>query len=105
MYWMAKVHKNLCKTKFIISSKLGSTWQFSKSISSVFKLIYNQIESMKARFLINHNNFWVLRNCGPVNNTLKRNKGKILHIYLPLTSAYSIQNYYALSFSVCFSNK
>ena len=40
MYWIPKSHNNSFGKRFIIKSKLCSTRQNSKSISSVFKLIY-----------------------------------------------------------------
>ena len=38
------MHKNSCGTTFIITSNLCSTKQLSKPMSSLFKLIYNQIK-------------------------------------------------------------
>ena len=45
MYWLPKLHKKPTKARFIIASKHCSTKPLSKAVSSVFKLIYAQIES------------------------------------------------------------
>ena len=82
-----KIHKNSCRARFIIVFKLCSIKQLSKSIASAVKLIYNQIESFheKANFLSNHNKFWVLQNCGRINETLnntnKRKTAKCISTY------------------------
>ena len=47
MYWMPEMHENLCKTRFPIASKLCSNKRFSKSISSVYKLVENQTKRAK----------------------------------------------------------
>ena len=74
MYWTPKMHKDPCGKRFIVASKLCSTKQLSKSISSVFKLMYHQIENFhkKAKFLSNYNKFWVLQNSDPVINSMNR---------------------------------
>ena len=63
MYWMPKMHKNPTGARFIVASKHCSTKPVSKAISSIFKLIYNQIENChrNAKFLANYNKFWVLK--------------------------------------------
>ena len=72
MYWIPKIHKNPTGARFIIASKLCSTKQLSKSVSAVFKLIYNQIENFhkKAKYLENYNKFWVLQNSNPIIDIL-----------------------------------
>merc|ERR1711928_285663 len=74
MYWIPKMHKNPPGARFIIASKQCSTKKISKSVSSAFKLIYNQIENFhkKAKFLSNYNKFWVLQNTDPVLSSIKR---------------------------------
>ena len=54
MYWMPKMHKNPTGQRFIIASKFCSTKPLSKTISSVFNLIFNQIENfrLKAKFFV-----------------------------------------------------
>jgi len=73
MYWTPKMHKTPSSCRFIIASKHCSTKPLSKSISSVFKLIFNQIENFhkNAKFLNNYNKFWVLQNSDPIIDTLK----------------------------------
>ena len=79
MYWIPKLHKNPVGKRFIIASKTCSTKKLSKSISSVFKLIYHQVENFhkKSKFLDDYNKFWVLQNYNPVIKTLNKiNKKK-----------------------------
>jgi len=73
MYWTPKMHKTPSSCRFIIASRHCSTKPLSKSISSVFKLIFNQIENFhkNAKFLNNYNKFWVLQNSDPIIDTLK----------------------------------
>jgi len=68
MYWLPKLHKNPSKARFIIASKHCSTKPLSKTVSSIFKLIYMQIENFhkKAKFMSHYNKFWVLQNVDPV---------------------------------------
>ena len=74
MYWIPKMHKDPPGARFIIASKQCSTKKISKSVSSAFKLMYNQIENFhsKAKFLSNYNKFWVLQNPDPVLTSIKR---------------------------------
>ena len=73
MYWTPKMHKTPSGCRFIIASKHCSTKSLSKSVSSVFKLVFNQVEKFhqNAKFLNNYNNFWVLQNSDPIINTLR----------------------------------
>ena len=74
MHWIPKMHKDPPGARFIIASKQCSTKKIGKSVSSVFKLMYNQIENFhkKAKFLSNYNKFWVLQNSDPVISSIKR---------------------------------
>ena len=73
MYWTPKMHKTPIGKRFIIASKKCSTKKISKAVSSIFKLIYNQILNFhkNAKFLSNYNKFWVLQNVDPVLEKLK----------------------------------
>ena len=73
MYWTPKMHKNPSGCRFIIASKHCSTKPLSKSISSVFKLIFNQVEKFhkNAKFFNHYNKFWVLQNADPVLDILR----------------------------------
>lgn len=80
MYWIPKMHKDPPGARFIIASKQCSTKKISKSVSSAYKLIFQQIENFhkKAKFLSNYNKFWVLQNPNPVLDSVKhinRKKG------------------------------
>ena len=74
MYWTPKMHKTPTGARFIVASKTCSTKVISKSVSSVFKLIYKQINNFhkNAKFLSNYNKFWVLQNSDPVLHNMKR---------------------------------
>ena len=79
MYWTPKMHKSPSGHRFIIASKNCSTKPLSKVVSSVFKLIFNQVERFhaKAKFFSNYNKFWVLKNADPIISILdKINKKK-----------------------------
>ncbi len=73
MYWTPKMHKTPSGCRFIIASKHCSTKSLSKSVSTVFKLIFSQVEKFhkNAKFLSNYNKFWVLQNSDPIIDTLK----------------------------------
>ena len=74
MYWIPKMHKDPPGARFIIASKQCVTKKISKSVSSAFKLMFNQIENFhkKAKFLSNYNKFWVIQNPEPVLESIKR---------------------------------
>ena len=74
MYWTPKMHKTPIGSRFIVASKICSTKALSKSVSSVFKLIYKQTENFhrKAKFLSNYNKFWVLQNSDRILHNIKR---------------------------------
>ena len=63
-YWIPKMYKNSCGKRFTIAWKLWSK-QLSKSISPVFKLIYNQTENFQKKLnflkiIINFGNWKIL---------------------------------------------
>jgi hypothetical protein len=64
MYWMPKMHKHPSKARFIIASASCSTKPLSKTVSKVFKLLFQQIKSFhhKSLFYKNYNFFWVVDN-------------------------------------------
>ena len=72
MYWIPKKHKQPTGKRFIIASKHCSTKQLSTTVSTVFKMIYKQVENFhrNAKFLSNYNKFWVLQNSNPVIHSL-----------------------------------
>ena len=74
MYWIPKIHKNAYRKKFIIASKLCSTKQLSKSISSAIKLIYNSNENFHEKSC---DKFRILKNCDLIlNSIIEKNKIK-----------------------------
>ena len=56
-------------------------------MSSVFKIILNQIENfhIKAKFLANYNKFWIIQNSDPVlhsiNKINKKNNAKLISTF------------------------
>ena len=78
MYWIPKMHKNPIKHRFIVASKLCSTKQISKAVSSTFKLIQTQTENFHraSKFDANCNKFWVIQNSDPVLAELNKINGK-----------------------------
>ena len=70
------MHKKPIGERLIIASKKCSTKKISKAVSSIFKLIYNQILNFQknAKFLSNYNKFWVLQNVDPVLEKLNKRK-------------------------------
>ena len=67
------MHKTPIGKRFIFAFKKCSTKKISKAVSSIFKLIYNQIFNFhkNAKFRSNYNKFWVLQNVDPVLDKLK----------------------------------
>ena len=45
MYWMPKMHKNPIKARFIIASSKSSIKRLARTITSVFRLLFRQIET------------------------------------------------------------
>ena len=74
MYWMPKMHKTPIGFRFIVASSTCSTKPLSKTVSSIFKLIYNQTENFhsSAKFLSNYNKFWVLKDASPITDIIKK---------------------------------
>ena len=80
MYWMPKMHKNPIKARFIIASPKSSIKPLARTITSVFRLFFRQIQTYndKCRFFTGVNTFWVVQNNKPVidamNGLNKRRK-------------------------------
>ena len=45
MYWVPKMHKNPIKTRFIIASPKSSIKPLARTITSVFRLFFRQIQT------------------------------------------------------------
>ena len=80
MYCMPKMHKNPIKARFIIASPKSSIKPLARTITSVFRLFFRQIQTYndKCRFFTGVNTFWVVQNNKPVidamNGLNKRRK-------------------------------
>ena len=59
MYWMSKKHKNRLKARFIIVSLKSSIKPLARSITSIFRLLFRQIQTRndKCRFFTGVNIF------------------------------------------------
>ena len=68
MYWMPKMHKNPIKARFIIASPKSSIKPLARTITSIFRLFFRQIQTCndKCRFFTDVNTFWVVQNNKPV---------------------------------------
>ena len=68
MYWMPKMNKNPIKARFIVASPKSSIKPLARTITSVFRLFFRQIQTYndKCRFFTGVNTFWVVQNNKPV---------------------------------------
>ena len=76
---MPKMHKKPSGARFIVASSKCSTKPLSKTISYIFKLIFEQVQifHLKSKFYTNINCFWVVKNSFPVIEKLNKiNKRK-----------------------------
>ena len=74
MYWMPKMHKKPSGARFIVASSNCSTKPLSKTISHIFKLIFEQVQNfnLKSKFYTSINYFWVVKNSFPVIEKLNK---------------------------------
>ena len=68
MYWIPKMHKNPIKARFIIASPKSSIKPLARTIISIFRLLFRQIQTYngKCRFFTGVNTFWIVQNNKPV---------------------------------------
>ena len=68
MYWLPKIHKTPSDARFIVASSVCSTKPLSSTISRLFKLIFQQVQSFhdKSTFYSRYKKFWVVENSYPV---------------------------------------
>ena len=83
-YWTPKMH--IKPQQVHVSSlqlKYALHWNFSKSVCSVFKLNYSQIENFhkNAKLLTNRNTFWMLQNAELIIQLLNNINKKVCQIY------------------------
>ena len=78
IYCIPKLHKNQSKARFIITTPKGALRALSKSITSVFNVIYKQIESKQSTFFFGITSFWTILSNQPVINSITNlnNRGK-----------------------------
>ena len=72
MYWMSKIDKNPFKAKFIIASPKSSIKPLARTITSIFRLFFRQIQiyNDKCRFFTGVNTFWVVQNSISVTDVM-----------------------------------
>ena len=71
---MPKMHKNSIKAKFIIASLKSSIKPLARTMTSIFRLFFRQIQTYngKCRFFTRVNTFWVVQNNKPVIDAMNR---------------------------------
>ena len=69
---MPKTHKNPVKARFIIASPKSSIKPLARTITSIFRLFFRQIQTYndKCRFFTGVNTFWVVQNNKPVTDAM-----------------------------------
>ena len=74
MYWLPKIHKTLVGVRFIVASYYCSTNPLSDTISKIFLMVFNTVESShnKSFFYSGCKKFWVLQNSFPIGTKLKK---------------------------------
>ena len=81
------MHKNLTKFRFIIAAPKYSIKPLSKSITSILKLFYSQIESYikKSHFYSDVKIFWIVQNnehaINSINKLNSRKRGKCMSTF------------------------
>ena len=74
MYWLPKIHKTPVVVRFIVASYYCSTNPLSDTISKIFLMVFNTVESShnKSFFYPGCKKFWVLQNSFPIGTKLKK---------------------------------
>ena len=74
MYWLPKMHYSPPRCRFIVASSSCSTKPLSRTASSIYKHIFNQVRNFhrKCTFYKNYNRFWVIENSSPIIEKLTR---------------------------------
>ena len=87
IYWSPKLHKHLCKARFIIAAPQCSVKPLSKAVTSVLKLMYKQIETYnsKIHYFSGVKSFWPIQKnqlvIDSIKNTNSRNKALSIATY------------------------
>ena len=74
MYWLPKMHKTPVGARFIVASYYCSTNPLSDTISQIFIMIFNTVESFhnKSFFYSGCKKFWVVQNYFPIGTKLNK---------------------------------
>ena len=101
MYCMPKMHKKAINARFIIASPKSSIKPLTRTITSVFRLFFRQIQTYndKCRFFTGVNTFWVVQNNKSVIDAIMGliNRGKQL-LFQPSTLLLCILNCHIINF-------
>ena len=76
MYWLPKIHKTPVGVRFIVASYYCSTNPLSDTISKIFLMVFNTVESShsKSFFYSGCKKFWVLQNSFPIGTKINVKK-------------------------------
>ena len=74
MYWLPKMHKTLVGARLIVVSYYCSTNPLSDTISKIFIMVFNTVESFhnKSSFYSGCKKFWVVQNYFPIGTKLNK---------------------------------
>ena len=74
MYWLPKMHKTPVGNRFIVASYYCSTNPPSDTISQIFIMVFNNVESFhsKSFFYSGCKKFWVVQNYFPIGTKLNK---------------------------------
>ena len=74
MYWLPKMHKTPVGNRFIVASFYCSTNPPSDTISQIFIMVFNTVESFhnKSFFYSGCKKFWVVQNYFPIGTKLNK---------------------------------
>ena len=72
LYWIPKIHKKTIKFRFIVAGVKCSVKPLAKSVTSVLKKFYGQIENYyaKSHFFSGIKNFWCVQNKDPITKNI-----------------------------------
>ena len=74
IYWLPNMQKTFIGARFIVASKNSSTEPLPDTISKIFKMIFNAVESFhdKSLFYSGCKKFWVVSNSFPIVTKLNK---------------------------------
>ena len=78
MHWLPKIHKTRVGVRFILASHYCGMNPLSHTISKIFKIVFNTVESFhnKMSFYLDCKKFWVVQNSFPITTKLNKTNAK-----------------------------